>query len=577
MQEQRVMIERSIEQRRSSPPRWPPTLSPMGILSGCLGGGILIFTLLLPETWTPNSMWRTEIVYLHVLLLGGVAVVLGAGLVVGRHHQPVGFHWACSVLLVGNLLTVLGDTLGLPAPQPHATSALAMILHLAPYIVFYSMGQLGLAFLVPLGSLPRSHAIRLALDTMLVMASANVALRILLPLLLVGWTWNPDIQASVLRLVMTIGLCYWYGSVYRRFGAFDGAAVVVWAIGLGCMLVADILLLGTTYLVMNGANPQIISAFAPFGMLHQFCWALGLYWSSQTRMPWRDEPAHHQGIAERFPWFAPARRGLVPVLVAMIMFVRSVSMSVTVAFVILLASHEALAVYERNRLVRLQRAAQEELVAANQKLRAYAAQAEALAMTEERNRIAREIHDGLGHYLTAIMLQLKGARSVFDTHPVSARESLEEAYQSAKNALQEVRCSVGALREPSVSQLPLPQGLAELIKQSSTAGVRTTFTQLGTPRALPSPITYALYRVVQEGLTNARKHAEHAHVRVQLDYRQLQHVRIVIEDDGPGTNYPEGGFGLVGLRERIERIGGTVTIQTALGQGFRLQIEVPDA
>jgi signal transduction histidine kinase len=226
----------------------------------------------------------------------------------------------------------------------------------------------------------------------------------------------------------------------------------------------------------------------------------------------------------------------------------------------------------RARLEAQHRAAQH----ANEQLRAYAAQAQELAAANERNRIAREIHDGLGHYLTMVTWQLKGARKVFDTDPLSARESIEEAYASARDALREIQRSVATLREaPDHSHPPLLETLEALIEKNRSMCAGITFTTTGTPRPVPGPTSDALYRAVQEGLTNVRKHAEGAQVTVHLDYTRPQQVRLVIQDNGPGTTNLDGGYGLVGIRERIAQLSGTVVTETAPGQGFRLMIEVP--
>ncbi len=222
-----------------------------------------------------------------------------------------------------------------------------------------------------------------------------------------------------------------------------------------------------------------------------------------------------------------------------------------------------------------------ELERAYETLRTYTTQAEELAAATERNRIAREIHDSLGHHLTAITSQLKGARAVFETDPASTREMVEGAYRSAQDALRDTQRSVATLRESLVGQHRLlSEALNELIVENRLVGIRVALTQVGDPRALLPPTTFALYRSMQEALTNVRKHAAMAHVIVQVDYSSLSYVRLVVQDDGPGIDGPpnaiaSGGYGLIGIRERIEDLNGTVDIHTAPGQGFRLEIEVP--
>ena len=222
-------------------------------------------------------------------------------------------------------------------------------------------------------------------------------------------------------------------------------------------------------------------------------------------------------------------------------------------------------------------AANQELAAANQHLSIFATQAEELATLKERTRISRDIHDGLGHYLTMVTWQLKGARAVFDTDPHRARESMEEAYQSALDALRETQRSVVAFRElPVNSTYTLTERIALLVKKNHTADIRPTFVISGTSRTFPTDVEDALYRTVQEALTNVRKHASHALVEVTLDFTQPSRVHLRIRDEGPGATSLHGGFGLIGIRERIENCGGSVSFHTAPGQGFVVEAEVPE-
>lgn len=219
-------------------------------------------------------------------------------------------------------------------------------------------------------------------------------------------------------------------------------------------------------------------------------------------------------------------------------------------------------------LVREQRS-RGELAEAHEKLRDYATQAERLATAQERNRVARDIHDGLGHSLTVVQMQVKAARAVLPTDPGKADEVLAKAQEQAENALSEVRRSVKALREPRSA--PLPDALRALV---SEAGVPAELTVSGAERPLPEEHREALFRTVQEGLTNVRKHAAAAHVDLLLDYAEAS-VRVCVRDDGVGTDGTASGFGLVGLRERAEQLGGKLAFTSAAGEGSALSMEVP--
>ncbi|MBE2224459.1 MAG: sensor histidine kinase [Anaerolineae bacterium] len=218
-----------------------------------------------------------------------------------------------------------------------------------------------------------------------------------------------------------------------------------------------------------------------------------------------------------------------------------------------------------------------DLEAANQQLSQYAIQVEELATIEERNRLAREIHDNLGHYLTVVNVQIGAAKVLMDKDEAKAKEALDKAQNLTQEGLKAVRQSVAALRESPVGQRPLPEAIALLTETTSQAGIVTEFSVLGKPRSLSSQIEYALYRVTQEGLTNVRKHARASRVDVVLDYSQADCVRLEIADNGVGTAVADGGFGLLGIRERVHLLDGECHIETAPGAGFKLTVTIPIA
>lgn len=229
-----------------------------------------------------------------------------------------------------------------------------------------------------------------------------------------------------------------------------------------------------------------------------------------------------------------------------------------------------------------------ELGEANQKLRQYAAQVEELAVAQERNRLAREIHDGLGHYLTSINMQIKAAQAVLAKDPTRAVDALGKAQTLAEEALVDVRRSVSALRLSPVEGRSLSEAISELVAESQAAGIPTRLEVRGTPRSLPLQIELALFRTAQEGLTNVRKHAQGANAQVSLDYASSGRVLLTVEDDGqgvrldlapsaqPGAEDTAPRFGLLGLKERAQLLGGRLTAENIPGGGFRLAIDLPD-
>ncbi|HEU4349163.1 MAG TPA: sensor histidine kinase [Actinoplanes sp.] len=227
------------------------------------------------------------------------------------------------------------------------------------------------------------------------------------------------------------------------------------------------------------------------------------------------------------------------------------------------------------KLVVREQQARTALAEAHGRLREYAVQAERLAVAQERNRVARDIHDGLGHALTVVQMQIKAARAVLASQPARADEVLAKAQDQAEEALREVRRSVGALRErrPAV---PLPEALRALAEEASAAGVPTEVGVTGAARPMLAEAEESLFRAAQEGLTNVRKHARATRAELVLDYSQPAAVRLEVRDDGSGEHgAAPPGFGLVGVRERATLLGGRMTLESVPGRGSTLQVEVP--
>jgi len=219
-----------------------------------------------------------------------------------------------------------------------------------------------------------------------------------------------------------------------------------------------------------------------------------------------------------------------------------------------------------------------ELESANQRLREYALKVEELAIAKERNRLAREIHDGLGHYLTTIHMQIQAARAVAAEQPKRAAEALQTAQNLTQEALVDVRRSVAALRSTPDENLPLAQRIAGVLKSGEVVGLRSEMKVIGQPYALSPQAQLTLFRAAQEGMNNTCKHAHATTLWVTLDYSNPQHVQLVMHDDGVGSSNPaesQEGFGLLGLRERVQLLNGEFNVESSEGQGFTLKIMVP--
>ena len=217
-----------------------------------------------------------------------------------------------------------------------------------------------------------------------------------------------------------------------------------------------------------------------------------------------------------------------------------------------------------------------ELEEANAELKRQAGKVRELAISEERARIAREVHDSVGHHLTAINLQLQNAERFGERDPERSRQKVREARESTLSALAEVRRSVRALKPTALEERSGVAALAALVRSFDGAGPDVSFELEGEERMLSEEMELALYRATQEALTNAAKHSSARRVSVRLAF-EPEETRLVVADDGVGVpkGRPEGGFGLAALRERVEALGGTLAAGNRTEGGFVLEIVIP--
>ncbi|NJR41236.1 MAG: sensor histidine kinase [Leptolyngbyaceae cyanobacterium CSU_1_4] len=223
-----------------------------------------------------------------------------------------------------------------------------------------------------------------------------------------------------------------------------------------------------------------------------------------------------------------------------------------------------------------ERQSKEQMAIANQQLRQYALRVETLAMEQERNRIARDIHDSLGHSLTALNLQLEGAVRLWQINPNQAQTFLREAKQMGSMALQEVRQSVSAMRADPLQGEGLEATIARLVQDFQRSTKILTACHFHLPNPLSKELNITVYRIVQEALTNISKHA-HA-TQVNLDIQTLDlGLQVVIQDNGQGFEWQQNqtGFGLQGIRERVLALGGQLAIASAPGQGCQITVDFP--
>jgi len=221
-----------------------------------------------------------------------------------------------------------------------------------------------------------------------------------------------------------------------------------------------------------------------------------------------------------------------------------------------------------------------ELEEAHRQLQKYASEVEELAVVRERTRLAREIHDTLGHYLSILTIQLETISKLQGRDPARAVVEIAEARRVASQSMQEVRNAIAALRPTSIATLTLTGAIAQLGREFEQNAAETELTlDLDTQLPPISPdLQVALYRAVQETLTNVRKHAHASKVLVRLRYED-ELLELLVLDNGRGAsgdaNSRAEGFGLIGLRERIELLDGQVSHGPAEPAGYRVTVQVP--
>ncbi|MGV9456009.1 sensor histidine kinase [Streptomyces sp. NPDC003635] len=204
-------------------------------------------------------------------------------------------------------------------------------------------------------------------------------------------------------------------------------------------------------------------------------------------------------------------------------------------------------------------------------------------VAEERLRIARDLHDVVAHHIALVNVQAGVAAHVMDKRPDQAKEALAHVREASRSALNELRATVGLLRQsgdPEAPTEPAPglDRLDELVGTFRSAGLQVEVARADQGTTLPAAVDLAAYRVIQEALTNVRKHAgNEAKAEVSV-VRVGPHVEITVLDDGvhdPDAPVEGGGHGLLGMRERVTALRGTLTTGPRYGGGFRVHAILP--
>ena len=205
-----------------------------------------------------------------------------------------------------------------------------------------------------------------------------------------------------------------------------------------------------------------------------------------------------------------------------------------------------------------------------------------MAVLEERNRMAREIHDTLAQGFTGIVLQLEAAEQALTESPAEVTDHLSSAKKLARGSLQEARRTVWDLVPQALEQRSLETALEEEVRRFPTGGQeKVSFTVSGERRELPSNVQVALLRICQESLTNVRRHAKATEVKVNLSFYP-ESVRLAVQDNGIGFDIEaarspdrQGGFGSFGMEQRARLLGGTLSVTSQKGEGTTVEVAMP--
>jgi signal transduction histidine kinase len=226
-------------------------------------------------------------------------------------------------------------------------------------------------------------------------------------------------------------------------------------------------------------------------------------------------------------------------------------------------------------LLRSYRQSRQDTVLLNEQLLHYSRNIEVLATTRERNRIAREIHDSVGHNLTSLLIQLQATRKLRPIEPEKSDTVLLRCEQLTRSTLQELRLSVRAMNQEEWTSDTFVETMERLVAEfSDLSGMKIKLNVEGNLGEIQPPILLLCFRIVQESLTNAKKHGNAN--RLDLMLRKTPEMfHLDLQDDGDGTENVEEGFGLRNMRERVEEHLGFIRFSSGSGHGFSVSIAIP--
>lgn len=252
----------------------------------------------------------------------------------------------------------------------------------------------------------------------------------------------------------------------------------------------------------------------------------------------------------------------------------NVALLIVIISILYLIKDESDRKIEAQKLYDKLRISEEKLKSANKDLEVYASSIEELTLLRERNRLSREVHDSVGHSLSAIVVQLGAIERTIDKTPQVAKEVTKELRKFTQNSLNEVRMAVREIKPKEFEDYEGILIIEELIKnfkKLTGVDVRLAFTKEKWP--LNSDQSFVIYRIVQEFLANSVRHGKSTLIQIFMAFNDYK-LAVTLKDNGTGTSSVVEGMGLKGMRERVKELGGSFEYKTKLGEGFLVKIEL---
>jgi signal transduction histidine kinase len=216
----------------------------------------------------------------------------------------------------------------------------------------------------------------------------------------------------------------------------------------------------------------------------------------------------------------------------------------------------------------------EDLFTLSQQIQDYNATVIQLAIAEERNRLAHDLHDSIGQLMTLSISQLTNCGNLCLESPLEAKAKLDTISELLREGLAEIRQSITELIPEKLKEYNLMEALGNLIMDYESSGLNVDFSVEGTVKTLELPITNAVYRSCQEALTNALKHGHASQVMILLRFSN-DSLQVFISDDGSGCEIIQKGLGLIGMEQRIKSLKGNIKFGSDGESGFNVRITIP--